>query len=129
MKGYKVWFSQAQGLYNEICVEELEIFAQYTVDNTEYCDFRKRGIIWTSVLGSVGKSKGSHGFIERGRKSSIFFTIDEVKEHIKQNLAGYIQQTKIHLEKMEHSLEKLNNLDLDSLPKDDYISPFTGLKT
>ena len=85
---------------------------------------RKKQVIW-----STDSDKTFGGWTESPRwAEDVFFSLDEAKQKIVDTIAEIKIETDKKIAKLIGVYTHLENVDLNTLPKDEYISPFTGKK-
>mgnify|MGYP003971978361 CR=1 FL=1 len=132
-KGYIVHY------WGEVAVEEVSIFSEFVFDGREYYALQKQHMIWSSVGGPKEKPnyQNTHPLahmLKNPQESDfqyerIFLSLDEVKKEIRSQTPKQIEEAERLMLNCKRNLEALNNLDLDTIPKEDYTSLFTGKPT
>lgn len=119
----------------ELSVDELDILATMGEGDDEEFVTRRSATIWSSAGDATRRASVSDYITvlprtpdrQKFQTERVLLTLDEVKEEVIKKTPEAIANARRQIKDGSHYLERLLAAKtFDTLPKDEYVSPFTG---
>jgi len=114
-------------VYNDTHIELLKVTV--VGNSLSFLDEENWPTIKKQVVWSTDPDKTFNCWTESLRwEKKVFFSLDEAKQKITDTIIEIKMRASKDIAKLKATCAHLENVDLNTLPKDEYISPFTGKK-